>query len=80
MLSPSERCAQSSHHLPTPLHSLYEPQNLHLNYHQLLSKVKGVCKEPITEAHKSSTVGLMIDRDAGEKKYENKVGLSVTKL
>ena len=25
-------------------------------------------------------VRLMIDRDAGERKYENKVGLSVTKL
>ena len=25
-------------------------------------------------------VGLMIDCDAGEKKYKNKVGLSVTKL
>ena len=27
----SEIYAQSFHHLPTPLHSLYEPQNLHLN-------------------------------------------------
>ena len=25
-------------------------------------------------------VGMMIDHDAGEKRYENKVGLSVTNL
>ena len=43
----SEIYTQSSHHLPTPLHSLYEPQNLHLNYHQLLSKVKGYAKSQL---------------------------------
>ena len=50
LISPyCEHFTQSSDHLPDPLQSLYEPENLQLNYLQLLEKAEDVCREPITE-------------------------------
>ena len=49
----SDSFIQSSEHLPHILQSLYEPDYLHLDYLQLLAKVKDVCRQPVTEAQVS---------------------------
>ena len=43
-----EQFTQSSDHLPVSLQSLYEPENLQLNYLQLIEKAEHMCREPIT--------------------------------
>lgn len=45
----SDHFLQVSEHVPPLLQSLFEPENLDLNYLQLLDKVKDVCNEPVPE-------------------------------
>ena len=45
----SDAYSQSSQHLPTPLQGLYCPDNLHLNYSELLENTKDIYWDPILE-------------------------------
>lgn len=56
----SDRFTQSSDHLPPHLQGLYEPENLHLNYLELITKFKDVCKQPITEAQWKNSQGVTL--------------------
>ena len=42
--------ATSSQHLPPIISDRYDPQNLSLNYHQLIEKTETVCQQPLTES------------------------------
>ena len=46
----SDRFIKSSDHLPPLLQGLYDPQNLSLNFYQLVEKYNNVCKNSVTES------------------------------
>jgi hypothetical protein len=46
----NEAYAKSSQHLPPMISDRYDPQNLSLNYHQLLEKTETLCQQPLTES------------------------------
>ena len=70
-----EQFTQSSNHLPVPFQSLYEPENLQLNYLQLHEKAcKNVCREPITEIQVSHLENLTRGQTCNKQLFRYRAG------
>ena len=70
----SDAYSQSSQHLPTPLQGLYCPDNLHLNYSELLEKTKAIYWDPILQLQVKHLEELTRGQSNNKQWYKYRAG------